>query len=252
MATGVPKKKAAKAVAKAEVSLVYPGKKSEKEILSLAPGNFNAIRKPSDNSSNILYFGENLSALSHMYYRESLAGKIKLIYIDPPFATQTVFHSRKLEHAYEDLFEVAQYIEFMRERILFLYKLLSDDGSIYVHIDAKMLFHVKIIMDEIFGVQQFRNCITRRKSNPKNYTSKQFGNISDYILFYSKGREYTWNRQFEPWTDERAREYRYVEPDTGRRFMKVPVHAPGIRNGETGRPWRGVLPPPGKHWQFPP
>ena len=58
-----------------------------------------------------------------------------------------------------------------------------------------------------------------------------------------------------PWrlrTEGRAREYQYVEPVTGRRFMKVPVHARGVRNGATGMAWRGVLPPPGKHWQFPP
>jgi adenine-specific DNA-methyltransferase len=126
------------------------------------------------------------------------------------------------------------------------------DGSIYVHIDDKMLFHVKLLMDEIFGVENYRNCITRKKCNPKNYTRKTFGNIADYILFYTKSDNYVWNRQVEPWTAERAKEYQYVEPETGRHFMKVPVHAPGTRNGETGKSWRGKMPPPGKHWQFTP
>jgi adenine-specific DNA-methyltransferase len=107
-------------------------------------------------------------------------------------------------------------------------------------------------MDEIFGAANYRNCITRKKCNPKNYTRKTFGNVADYILFYTKSERYIWNRQHEPWTVDRAREYQYLEPETGRRYMKVPVHAPGIRNGETGKPWRGVMPPPGKHWQFPP
>jgi adenine-specific DNA-methyltransferase len=115
-----------------------------------------------------------------------------------------------------------------------------------------MVFHIKILMDEIFGADNFRNCITRKKSNPKNYTRKQYGNIADYILFYTKSSEYVWNKQVEPWTQERAREYQYVDAATGRRYMKVPVHAPGIRNGETGKAWRGMMPPPGKHWQFPP
>jgi adenine-specific DNA-methyltransferase len=61
-----------------------------------------------------------------------------------------------------------------------------------------------------------------------------------------------WNRSVEAWTEGRAKEYQYVDAATGRRFMKVPVHAPGVRNGATGKPWRGVAPPPGKHWQFPP
>lgn len=107
-------------------------------------------------------------------------------------------------------------------------------------------------MDEIFGIANFRNCIIRKKCNPKNYTCRAYGNVADFILFYTKSDQYVWNRQVEAWTEERAKEYQYVEPETGRRFMKVPVYAPGKRNGETGKPWRGMLPPPGKHWQFPP
>ena len=52
-------------------------------------------------------------------------------------------------------------------------------------------------MDEVFGPQNFRNCITRKKCNPKNYTRKKFGNVSDYILFYTKSEEYVWNRPVE-------------------------------------------------------
>jgi adenine-specific DNA-methyltransferase len=108
-------------------------------------------------------------------------------------------------------------------------------------------------MDEIFGPANFRNWITRKKSNRKNFTRKQYGNIADYILFYTKTDHYTWNRPYESWTEEWVRtEYPYMEEETGRRYKKVPVHAPGLRNGETGKPWRGRMPPPGKHWQYPP
>jgi adenine-specific DNA-methyltransferase len=129
---------------------------------------------------------------------------------------------------------------------------LAEDGSIYVHLDQNMAFHIKLIMDEVFGASNFRNWITRKKCNPKNYTRKTFGNISDHILFYTRSDEYVWNRAYKPWTEQSVKEYRYVEKETGRRFMKVPVHAPGVRHGETGKPWRDVDPPPGKHWQFPP
>lgn len=116
-----------------------------------------------------------------------------------------------------------------------------------------MAFAVKVIMDEVFGPTNYRNWITRKKSNRKNFTRKQYGNISDFILFYTRTDNYVWNRPFEPWTDEwAAREYQYIEEATGRRYKKVPVHAPGVRNGKTGQPWRGKLPPPGKHWQFQP
>lgn len=108
-------------------------------------------------------------------------------------------------------------------------------------------------MDEIFGKSNFRNWITRRKSSHKNYTRKQYGNIADYILFYTKSDHYVWNRPIESWTDERAaKEYTQIEEGTGRRYKKVPIHAPGVRNGATGGPWRGMLPPPGKHWQYTP
>lgn len=68
-----------------------------------------------------------------------------------------------------------------------------------------------------------------------------------------KSSNYTWNRSYEPWTQEEAeKEYQYIDEKTGRRYKKVPVHAPGIRNGETGKSWRGMMPPPGKHWQYTP
>ena len=74
-----------------------------------------------------------------------------------------------------------------------------------------------------------------------------------FILFYTKSDDYVWHRPVDPWTKERAaKEYQYLEAGTGRRYKKVPVHAPGVRNGETGQPWRGMNPPPGKHWQYPP
>lgn len=252
MATGVPRSPIRSVSNAPPVLLTYPGKKSVESILTATPGIYERVPMGEGSLRKRLYFAENLATLAHLAQDADVCGKVQLVYIDPPFATQTVFHSRKLAHAYEDVFECSEYLEFIRERLVLLHKLLAHDGSIYIHLDAKMVFHVKLIMDEIFGVKNFRNCITRKKSNPKNYTRNRFGNIADFILFYTKSDRYVWNRQVEPWTEERAREYQYVEPSTGRRFMKVPVHAPGIRNGETGKPWRGVMPPPGKHWQFPP
>lgn len=253
MATGVPRSPSKSSRADSgPVLLSYPGKKPAEEILRTPPGIFEHVPTSGGGLSKRLYFAENLEALAHLAQDREVCGKARLVYIDPPYATQTVFHSRKLAHAYEDVFECAEYLEFIRERLLLLHRILADDGSIYVHLDAKMVFHVKLLMDEIFGAGNFRNCITRKKSNPKNYTRKQFGNVSDYLLFYTKSDQYVWNKQCEPWTEERAREYQYVEPETGRRYMKVPVHAPGVRNGETGKPWRGMMPPPGKHWQFAP
>jgi adenine-specific DNA-methyltransferase len=178
---------------------------------------------------------------------------VRLVYIDPPYATKSIFQSRQQTDAYSDLLEGAHYIEFLRARLILLRELLADDGSIYVHLDDNMAFHAKAIMDEVFGRSNFRNWITRKKCNPKNYTRKTFGNVSDYILFYTKTSEYVWHRPVEEWTAKRAeKEYQYSDEKTGRLFKKVPIHAPGVRNGETGKPWRGMMPPPGKHWQYKP
>jgi adenine-specific DNA-methyltransferase len=116
-----------------------------------------------------------------------------------------------------------------------------------------MAFHFRVILDEIFGEQGYRNFITRKKCNPKNYTRKTYGNVADYILFYTKSNDYMWNRPVDKWCDLQAKaskEYQYIDEKTGRKYMKVPIHAPGIRNGATGGIWHGMMPPPGKHWQY--
>jgi len=261
MATGVPKRRRSEENATGSppdslLSLDYPGEASLEDILASQPSSVARVARGSGakgcESRNRLYFGDNLGILALLLQDRAVAGNVRLVYIDPPFATETVFHSRKLAHAYEDTLSGPEYVEFLRRRLALLRELMSNDGSIYVHLDDKMVFHIKLVMDELFGMRNFRNCITRKKCNPKNYTRKQYGNVSDYILFYTKTEQYVWNKPVEPWTELRAREYQYIDAPTGRRYMKVPVHAPGTRRGETGKPWRGVLPPPGKHWQFPP
>ena len=236
------------------ITLNYPGRKPAATILASPPAEL-SVAPPFTTAAcgNALYYGENLAVLAALLREPRVRGKVRLIYIDPPYATRSVFQSRKQDDAYHDLLGGAEYLEFLRERLILLRELLADDGSIYVHLDENMAFQAKVLMDEIFGAGNFRNWVTRKKCNPKNYTRKTYGNVADYILFYSKTENYVWHRAVEAWTDERAaREYTYSESGTGRRFKKVPVHAPGVRNGETGKPWRGMNPPPGKHWQYPP
>jgi adenine-specific DNA-methyltransferase len=237
--------------------LCYEGKRSENAVLMTRPAEILPLwRDPhlsGDDPGNRLFFGDNLPVLARLFQDPLVRGKVRLVYIDPPFATKSVFQSRAQADAYSDLLIGAHYIEFIRERLIFLRELLSDDGSIYIHLDENMAFHIKVVMDEVFGAENYRNWITRKKCNPKNYTRKTYGNVSDFILFYTKSAHYVWNRPFDDWTPDRAqKEYQYVEEMTGRRYKKVPLHAPGVRNGETGKPWRGVNPPLGKHWQFPP
>jgi len=251
MATGIPKKTDGKKTVEA-MRLEYPGRRPVEEILQTPPATLLQEGKKHPHN-NRLIFADNLGALAALAQDESIAGKVRLVYIDPPFATQSVFQSRKLDHAYKDTLAGAEFVEFLRERLVWLHQLLAYDGSLYLHLDERMVFCFGVVLDEIFGSRNYKNCITRKKCNPKNYTRNTYGNIADYILFYTKSDNYVWNRPVEPWTDERvAKEYQYVEPETGRRYKKVPVHAPQVRHGETGKPWRGMLPPPRKHWQYPP
>jgi len=251
MAVPVPRKnKKIQNLAKtAEFRLEYPNKKTVEEILQTPAGKYipDAVF---NNGKNRLYHADNLPVLAALAQDKSIAGKIKLVYIDPPFATAATFESRKQTHAYDDYLTGPAFVESLRERLILIHRLLADDGSLYLHLDERMAFHLRLVLDEIFGESNFRNCITRKKCNPKNYTRKTYGNIADYILFYTKNGNYAWNRPIEQWDEARAvKEYPYIEKD-GRRYKKVPVHAPGIRNGETGKAWRGKLPPPGKHWQY--
>jgi adenine-specific DNA-methyltransferase len=265
MATGIPKTQSngigqghTDSEVPSDTVLQYEGKQPPDEILKGARAEhlrvWTATTEGTHSASpNRLYYAENLSALLSLLDDPDISGKVRLVYIDPPFATRSVFQSRGQVDAYSDLLMGSHYLEFLRRRLIVLRELLADDGSIFVHLDDKMICHVKIIMDEIFGKAQFRNLITRKKCNPKNYTRKAFGNVADFILFYTKTDRYVWNRPIEAWTPERAlKEYEYLDAQTGRRYKKVPVHAPGVRNGETGKPWRGMLPPPGKHWQYKP
>ena len=235
----------------ADVSLSFPGKKSSKEILLGSITSLQAVWCKDSQTKSSLIWSENLSALRALAQDANICGKVNLIYVDPPFASKNIFKNRQGEQAYSDTLVGSAFIEFLRERLILLHHLLSSTGSFYLHLDSKMIFEAKIILDEIFGASNYKSCIVRQKCNSKNYTSKTFGNVVDYILFYTKSSKYTWNRQYDLCSDSQIKEYR-TKDTSGRKYMKVPLHAPGARNGETGAQWRGISPPPGKHWQYTP
>lgn len=236
------------------VDLSYQNKASLNEILYKEPYKFLKIgAKPpflvQTLSDNAFVLADNFFVLNELITQ---GRKVTLFYLDPPYGTGFDFHSRNLEHAYKDSMGQAAYIEFMRRRLILMRECMTDDGSIYVHIGHQMLAHLKIVMDEVFGADNFRNLITRRKCSSKNFTSRQFANTNDFILFYTKKRAYKWNQPGVEAEDEWIlKEYPKMDA-LGRRYKLVPIHAPGTRHGETGQPWRGMTPPPGKHWQYSP
>ena len=141
----------------------------------------------------------------------------------------------------------------MRERLILARELLSEQGSIYLHIDYKIGHYVKIIMDEVFGRENFRNDITRIKCNPKNFSRKAYGNIKDLILFYSKSKNPIWNEPYVPYSEEDiAKLYKKID-ENGRAYTTVPLHAPGeTKDGVTGGEFKGIKPPKGRHWRTAP
>lgn len=239
------------------VHVMYAGKADEQVILETPSAHLVRLwpdaARTGACTDNRLIFGNNLPVQIALLDDPLVRGKVQVAYIDPPYATGGVFQSRNQCDAYTDLLTGADYIEFLRARLILLRELLAPTGSIYVHLDSNMAFCIKLVMDEVFGRRNFRNWITRKKCNPKNYTRRVYGNVCDFILFYTKTDDYVWHRPVDSWTDVRAlREYQYVDEKTGRRYKKVPVHAPGVRHGATGGQWKGMSPPTGKHWQYTP
>jgi len=211
---------------------------------------------------NKLIHGENFAALKALLpeYR----GQVALVYIDPPFATNTNFRigngrtatvssSNGDALAYSDQLRGDAYLAFLRARLILLRELLADNGSLYLHIDYKRGHYVKVLLDEVFGQKNFRNDITRVKSNPKNFPRKGYGNIKDLILFYAKAREIIWNDPQVPLSEsDKERLFRKVDA-AGRRYTTIPLHAPGETiNGNTGQEWQGLRPPRGRHWRSEP
>lgn len=241
--------------------LSYKNKKSVKIILSSAkPAELVSIS--GSGTKNRLFQGDNLPVLKKLL--DDYEGKIDLVYIDPPFSTNgkfnigadranTVSSCRGDDVAYYDTLLGEEYLEFLRERLVFLRELMSERGSIYLHIDYKIGHYVKVLMDEIFGRKNFRNDITRIKCNPKNFNRKAYGNVKDLILFYSKTDKLLWNKPFVPYSEEEAsRLFKKIDA-SGRRYTTIPLHAPGeTSSGETGGKWKGISPPKGRHWRTAP
>ena len=242
-----------------KISLDYKGKKNLDDFYNTIP-TINFANK-SINLPNMIFYGENTVILKSLIEEFKLKGEVDLIYIDPPFASNNIFtysegrsntisNSSEDEIAYKDILKEDKYIEYIRERVFLLHKLLSEKGSLYLHIDYKIGHYVKIVLDEIFGIENFRNDICRIKCNPKNFQRKGYGNVKDLILFYTKSDKMIWNEPKIPFTEQDIiKLYPKIAPN-GRRYTTIPLHAPGeTKNGKSSMPFKGISPPKGRHWR---
>lgn len=161
---------------------------------------------------NLLVWGDNKLVMSSLI-KQGWAGKINLIYIDPPFFTGADFTVRTRigdeqiekepsiieERAYKDTWSggIASYLKYMYERLVLMQELLTENGSIYVHLDWHVGHYVKVMMDEIFGYENFVNEIVWCYTGPRK-TPRAFSRKHDIILLYSKTQNYTFNQLTVP------------------------------------------------------
>jgi adenine-specific DNA-methyltransferase len=106
------------------------------------------------------------------------------------------------------------------------------------------------MMDEVFGLENFRNDITRIKCNPKNFDRVGYGNVKDLLLFYSKTSYPIWNEPRKKYSEKDMETLFPKKDKNGRRYTTVPIHAPGeTENGKSNQPFKGMMPPAGRHWR---
>lgn len=194
---------------------------------------------------NMLIHGDNLLALKAL--EQEYAGKVKCIYIDPPYNTGNAF-----EH-YDDGIEHSLWLSLMRDRLELLHNLLSDDGSIWINLDDNESHYCKVLCDELFGRCNFvANVIWQKKYSPSN-DAKWLSDNHDHILVYAKNKN-IWRPNLLPRSDEMNS--RYKNPDNDPRGLwkpgdiSVKTYTPSCDYPITTPSGRIVNPPKGYCWRF--
>jgi len=173
-----------------------------------------------DNWQNLIVQGDNLQFLKTCYrnadplIKDRVKGKVKLFCIDPPFATKSDFKGSGDEKSYSDKVASAEFVEGLRERMIYMRETLADDGCIYMHLDQKMSHYVKVMFDEVFGKGNFQNeivwCYQERELTKRHYNSKH-----DNILFYTKdsNSNYTFNFNAirETYSEVTIKKFKYID-----------------------------------------
>lgn len=207
---------------KKEYELVYAGKEREEDVLAdtmavpLQPIKTFRSGENGNGWTNMLIFGDNLQVLKTLLQMKQ-DGKLKnadgtpgvrLVYIDPPFASRQEFDGSEDQKAYQDKIVGASFVEFLRKRLVFLREILSDDGAIYVHMDEKKSHYVKVILDEIFGENRFQREIVWRigwlsgfKTSAQNWIRNH-----EVLLFYVKNtNDFVFNKEYIPYPNDYVR-----------------------------------------------
>jgi adenine-specific DNA-methyltransferase len=237
-------------MAKQKLELTWIGKDTrprlEPRILLEDPEkSYHAAQRVGENDQfdNRLIFGDNLLALKAL--EQEFTGKIKCIYIDPPYNTGSAFTH------YDDGVEHSLWLSLMRDRLVLLGKLLTADGSIWITIDDNEGHYIKVMCDELFGRENFVATIVWEKADSPRNSAKQFSTDHDYILVYSKNPD--WIPRRLPRTEEANSIY--SNPDNDSRGDWLPgdpyANKPYSKGQYTieGPTGRKFSPPPGRYWR---
>ena len=196
-------------------------------------------------TGNLLIHGDNLLALKSL--EQDFAGKVKCVYIDPPYNTGSAF-----EH-YDDNLEHSTWLSLMKPRLELLRNLMAEDGSTWISIDDDESHYLKVLCDEVFGRRNFvANVIWEKKFSPQN-DAKWLSDSHDHILVYAKNKE-TWRPNLLPRTQESLDRYRNIDNDPRGVWTSgaIQVKTPNPKDiYEIVTPsGRKVMPPKGTSWRF--
>ena len=146
--------------------------------------------------------------------------------------------------------DMMAYLTMMAQRMVELHRVLKDTGSIYLHCDPTASHYLKLLMDAVFGPENWRNEIIWKRTSAHN-SATRYGPNHDTILFYSKSRRYTWNQSFQSYDEVYIGRF-YRHQDEKGIYRLSDLTGAGVRFGDSGEPWRGVNPTDvGRHWAVP-
>lgn len=182
---------------------------------------YHAEHRVSDNDifDNILIHGDNLLALKAL--EQEYAGKVKCIYIDPPYNTGTAFTH------YDDGIEHSLWLSLIRDRAELLRKLLRNDGILFVSIDDSQGHYLKVLLDEVFGRKNFCGQFVWEKKKKPSFLDANMGGVTEFVLAYSPDR--TKAPAFIGGTTEEGKKYPFNNAGNGIKILTFPPHSVAFR-----------------------